>query len=27
MSKHENVIVTRNSKDFEKIPGIVVESY
>ena len=27
MSKGENVLVTRNKKDFDKIPGIVVETY
>jgi tRNA(fMet)-specific endonuclease VapC len=27
MSKGENVIVTRNKKDFERIPNIIVETY
>ena len=27
MSKGENVIVTRNRKDFERIPNIIVETY
>lgn len=27
MSKVENVIVTRNKKDFERIPNIIVETY
>jgi tRNA(fMet)-specific endonuclease VapC len=27
MSKGENVIVTRNKKDFERVPNIIVETY
>jgi len=27
LSKGENVIVTRNKKDFEKIPQLIVETY
>jgi len=27
MSKGENVIVTRNRKDFDRIPGLVTETY
>ena len=27
MSKGENVIVTRNKKDFERIPGLIVQTY
>lgn len=27
LSKGENVIVTRNTKDFDRIPGLIVETY